>query len=869
MLTTHSRRLLAGPLSATLLAAGAAFGLPAQAAPTAPFVSEIHYDNVGADVGEFVEVQLPPGTTTDGWSLVLYNGNGGAAYGTLNLPAVTATATASTVVSVVGPVGGIQNGSPDGLALLDAAGAVVELLSYEGTFVATSGAAIGRSLPDIGVAEAGTEPVGQSLSRRYDSAADTLVWQAPAAATSGVVNLPLEGPPPVRQCDTTPSHEIGAVQGTGAATPLAGQQVSVRGVVVGDVPGLGGFYLQDADGDGDAASSDGIFVVSPVAVGLGDTVALTGSASERFGQTQITSSADVQVCVVADAASLPTAAALELPAGDAARERYEGMLVVPADQLTISEVFALTRFGELTLSEAGLLVTPTEIARPGAEAQAAAADNRLRSLVLDDAQTAPTSATNRPYLSASTPVRVGDAVAFTSPTVLGYGFGAWRLQPADGTAEGTFALGDTRPAAPAEVAGDLQVAAFNVLNYFLTFAGPDARGARSQAQLDKQAAKIVPAIEALGAEVVTLMEIEDTNSTGYGDGTPDQALAHLVGRLNTAAADDKWSYVPLPNELLAVDRDVIRNAIIYQNDVVQPVGEPVGQVDESVWFNAREPIAQTFAKDGDRFTVIANHFKSKSPGRTQTLGNTDTGDGQGAWNGDRTRQAAALGRFAQQLQTSTGDGDVLLMGDLNAYTQEDPIGVLRDAGYTDLGEQLDPGRYSYVFNAGSGSLDHAMASPSLTPKVTDLTHWNINAVESFAYQYTGDPALYDADPYRSSDHDPLVLGIDLEERCAGLLPTRRGTSGDDVLRGGNGPDVIMGLGGNDLIEALNDDDVLCGGAGDDRLVGGNGQDRLLGGFGSDVLQGGNGDDVLIGGPGSDLLDPGRGAGSVQQDGAES
>ena len=347
------------------------------------------------------------------------------------------------------------------------------------------------------------------------------------------------------------------------------------------------------------------------------------------------------------------------------------------------------------------------------------------------------------------------------------------------------------------------------------------------------------------------------------------ALADLVRRLNTAAASDKWSYVPLPDELLAVDRDVIRNAIIYQNDVVQPVGEPVGQVDESVWFNAREPIAQTFAKDGDRFTVIANHFKSKSPGPTQTPGNTDTGDGQGAWNGDRTRQAAALGRFAQQLQTSTGDGDVLLMGDLNAYTQEDPIGVLRTAGYTDLGEQLDPGRYSFVFNASSGSLDHAMASPSLTPKVTDLTHWNINAVESFAYQYTGDPALYDADPYRSSDHDPLVLGIDLEERCAGLLPTLRGTNGNDVLPGTNGVDVIMGLGGDDVIGGLNSNDVLCGGAGTDRLAGGNGQDVLLGGFGDDVLQGGNGDDLLAGGPGMDVLDPGRGADSVEQDGAES
>ena len=124
----------------------------------------------------------------------------------------------------------------------------------------------------------------------------------------------------------------------------------------------------------------------------------------------------------------------------------------------------------------------------------------------------------------------------------------------------------------------------------------------------------MPAIEALKAEVVTLMEIEDTASTGYGDGSPDLAVADLVRRLNAAAGYDKWSYVPFPAELLAVDRDAIRNAIIYVNDVVQPVGPPVGLVDEDVWFNAREPIAQTFSKDGDRFTVVANHFKSKSPG---------------------------------------------------------------------------------------------------------------------------------------------------------------------------------------------------------------------------------------------------------------
>ncbi|HJU96433.1 MAG TPA: endonuclease/exonuclease/phosphatase family protein, partial [Jiangellaceae bacterium] len=217
----------------------------------------------------------------------------------------------------------------------------------------------------------------------------------------------------------------------------------------------------------------------------------------------------------------------------------------------------------------------------------------------------------------------------------------------------------------------------------------------------------------------------------------------------------------------------------------------------------------------------------------------------------------------------TGDDDVLIMGDLNAYSEEDPIQLLRDAGFTDLGASLDAGRYSFVFNALSGSLDHVMSSTALTGKVTGLAHWNINAVESFAYQYDGDPALYAENPFRSSDHDPLVLGIDLEERCAGLTPTIRGTNGPDTLTGTIRPDVIMGLGGNDVIRGGNDDDVICGGAGDDVLRGENGVDTLLGGFGDDVLFGGNGDDTLIGGPGSDVLNSGGGVDQLQQGGPES
>ncbi|MDQ4138816.1 MAG: ExeM/NucH family extracellular endonuclease, partial [Actinomycetota bacterium] len=574
-------------------------GLPvvgaSAAPPTTPFISEIHYDNAGADAGEFVEVQLPAGTSSAGLSIVLYNGANGAAYDTDALPAVTAPAGAPAVAVVNYPANGIQNGSPDGIALVRGAGStaeVLEFLSYEGAMTAAGGVAAGRTATDIGVSEPDTTPTGQSLSRAYSASSASLVWAGPATATPGQVNstgtTPEPEPEPAGVCDVTPTHEIGAVQGAEASTPLAGRQVTVRGTVVGDVRGFSGFYLQDVDGDGSAATSDGIFVFSPVDVDLGDTVAVRGQVSEFGGQTQISSRTDVAVCAEGTVADLPAAAALDLPAEDATRERLEGMRVAPADTLTVSEVFDLTSFGELTLSEGGLLVQPTELARPGAAAQAIAAENRLRRIVLDDGVSARVSTTTRPYLSLTTPVRVGDELDFAEPLVLGYGFSQWRLQPADGTAADVFEPQNTRPAQPDDVGGDVQIGAFNVLNYFVTLTGSDARGARSPQAFEKQAGKIVPAIEALGADVVTLMEIEDTDSTGYSAGDADRALADLVRRLNTAAGYDKWSYVPLPEELYAVDRDVIRNGIIYQNDVVQPVGDAVGLVDEAVWFNARE-----------------------------------------------------------------------------------------------------------------------------------------------------------------------------------------------------------------------------------------------------------------------------------------
>jgi DNA/RNA endonuclease G (NUC1) len=155
-------------------------------------ISEIHYDNAGTDVGEAIEVSGPAGTDLTGWQLVLYNGNGGASYGTTTLSGtIPATCDPRGVVVTEYPSNGIQNGSPDGVALVDETGTVVEFLSYEGVFAAVGGPADGLTSTDIGVSEGGSDPVGESLQRAGDG-----TWSAPATSTFGVCNDNVTPPPP-------------------------------------------------------------------------------------------------------------------------------------------------------------------------------------------------------------------------------------------------------------------------------------------------------------------------------------------------------------------------------------------------------------------------------------------------------------------------------------------------------------------------------------------------------------------------------------------------------------------------------------------------------------------------------------------------
>ncbi|WP_309617516.1 ExeM/NucH family extracellular endonuclease, partial [Salinibacterium sp.] len=538
---------------------------------------------------------------------------------------------------------------------------------------------------------------------------------------------------------------IADVQGTTDVTPLAGTTVTVQGVVTGDyrnstASGYRGFYLQDAAGDAADNRSDGIFVFAAnadPAVAIGDLITVTGVASEFNGQTQISATANEAYALVSAAVGVPAATVLPATTVGTAREAFEGMLVAP-ESAYLASSHQLFNFGTLWLNVGALSIKATETTDAGDAANAIAAANRASRLLVDDGYSIQLNNAahpgTQPYFDTATVVRNGDG--FVSPAagmILGWGFSDWRLQPqrplsstspAEYAAlEPTFEPLNPRTDAPADVGGDFSVGAFNVFNYFTTFGG-SARGADNAEDFAVQQSKIVTAINALDADVVALMEIE--NSVKLGE-PADEALGNLVGALNAAAGSTVWAFVPTPTALLdAATTDFITNAIIYKTATATPVGASVADIDETVWNIAREPIAQTFKVDGKIITVVANHFKSKSP---PSGGGTEPADLQGFFNTERTAQANRLKIFVDGIVANPAKGpNVMLLGDFNAYHQEDPAQVLTAAGFVDLvPEKTD--EYTYTFDGELGSLDHAFASPSLAASVTGVDVWNINSSE--------------------------------------------------------------------------------------------------------------------------------------------
>jgi len=600
--------------------------------------------------------------------------------------------------------------------------------------------------------------------------------------------------------------KISEIQGTGTAA-IAGTY-TIEGIVVGDFQGanqLGGFYLQeeDTDADGNVLTSEAIFVISSTAVNVGDKVRLTGTVVENsstpsFNQAVITPTS-VSVLATGQQA-LVTATILDLPTasfGDL--ERYEGMLVTIPETLTVTEVFNLGRFGEVSLSANGRLPNPTNIVDPNdnpasgtsstgtSNVTAVTAQQNLNNrsrIILDDGSSA-SNLSDVPYVNTTDgdltndTLRIGSTIAGLTG-VVGFGFNNYRIQA---TQTPVFNY-EARPTLPT-VGGSLKVSTFNVLNYFngdgLGGGFPTSRGADSAAEFSRQRAKIIAAIQSLNADVVGLVEIEND-----GDGA-NSAIADLVNGLNAAMGTGTYVFVPLANTTGSPGTDAIKVAFIYKPSAVSLVGNAV-YFNDSAFDTARPPLAQTFSANstGEKFTAIVNHFKSKGSSAGLS-GDADQVDGQGLSNATRKAQSTALLNFVSQMQTASGDNDVMILGDLNAYNEEDPIDILRAGGFTKLTTATD----SYVFDGQTGSLDHALVSASLVSQVTGAAKWNINSSEPIAFDYNNnvadsgeantelrnDTSLYSATPFRSSDHDPVLVGLNL---YSAIAPTNLSLSATSI-----------------------------------------------------------------------------------------
>jgi uncharacterized protein len=621
----------------------------------------------------------------------------------------------------------------------------------------------------------------------------------------------------------TPTY---AIQGSGMSTPLAGQVVTTQGVVIGDyegpLPTLRGFYIQDPTGDGDPATSDGLFVFNGSGddVNLGDVVRVTGTAAEFQEQTQISSSS----LVTCGTGASVTPVNITLPfASTTYLERYEGMLVRLPQTLTVTEHFQLGRFGLVVMSSGGRLVQPTQVALPGGAALAVQAQNDRNRIIIDDDlnnQNPDPILFGRggSPLSASNTLRGGDQatgiVGVMTYTWAGNAASgnAYRVRPVSAPGGGVpgFVAANPRPPAPPPVGGSLKAAGFNLLNYFNTFSGctlgvggasTDCRGAENAFEFDRQSTKTVAAILGMDVDVLGLVELEND---GYG---PGSAIADLVNRLNAATAPGTYAFIDVDaatGQLNAMGTDAIRNAIIYQPARVTPVGSTAA-LNTAAFVNGgdgqprnRPSLAQAFQQTGGgRFIVVVNHLKSKG----SACNAPDAGDGQGNCNDVRVNGANRLLEWLSTDPTGTTDTDVLIVGDLNAYAMEDPIRALEAGGFTNL---AGINAYSYALDGQWGTLDYALASASLASQVAGAAKWHINADEPNVLDYNTNfksagqvVSLYAPDPFRVSDHDPAIVGLSLTTPYAfgGFLTPVAPWPAVNVATAGQAIPVRFSLGG--------------------------------------------------------------------------
>ena len=589
--------------------------------------------------------------------------------------------------------------------------------------------------------------------------------------------------------------------------------------------GAGGFFLQEetVDSDGDDATSEGIFVNGSTTIAVGNVARIYGEVVENYGMTTLNQDSDVTAldCGASDDVLMTT---IDMPF-DYSLEPFEGMLASVVDA-TVTSTNDLWRYGEIQVSDS-VKRQPSDVAAPLSDAYVeAVAASEASLLKIEDNSSAsyPDSINYFPTFSYANAIRIGDTVSASGP--LNYSFGAFRINPTE-----VITVTSTREANPVVTEGNLSIATFNVLNYFngevdangdVTFDFDANRGAEDETEFALQEARIVEAIVGLNADVVGLMEIEND---GFGD---DSAIVSLVAAVNAELADtEQYSFISTADST-AIGTDAITVGLLYRATIVTPEGDaqvvdmPMQQIDEDSVAQMRPSLIQSFAhiESGKTFAVAVNHFKSKGSECGEDLAEavSETDTIQGSCNALRVSAAITLG---EALSDESLPERILVLGDLNSYSAEDPVAVLTDYtaetqgytvmtaantgmddgasvevtanyGYVNLAEEFDAEGYSYWFYGTEqvGSLDHVLASETMLADAVDGAHWSINSPEVYQFQYDQALSYYpdedgyaftDVGPFRSSDHDPFIATFNLEAE----LPDEADPIEDDNDSGGS------------------------------------------------------------------------------------
>lgn len=570
--------------------------------------------------------------------------------------------------------------------------------------------------------------------------------------------LPTSGALAANTCGE-PATAISAVQGEGDTSPLVGHKVTVEGTLTIDARmegGFEGFYLQQADDetDGNPETSEALFVFTRKKTGVpGDRLRVTGTVKEFHGLTEL---ANIQTIIACGSVPLPQTRILTLLWPDTL-EPLENMRVRVAQPLTVIDSWNLARYGELTLAAADQVV-PTEYLEPGPQAAQIAKRNRQQRLLLDDGRSIrhpdPTPWPSE-GLSGKNTIRNGDKIRELSG-VLDYRFGAWRIQP---ESPPVFEPANTRPPAPARPADPhVRVMTMNLENYFNGDGKgqgfPTTRGAASALAFEIQHRRLVEALRRPDPDILAVTELEND---GYGAASAIAQLARALG--------PKWAFVKTPG---ADGSDQIRTGLLYRRDRIVSETQPERLNTGLFSQRGRPPLAQIFRSRGQRLAiqVVVPHLKSKSC-RGATGQNQDKNDGQGCYAQRRTKTTRAVVEWIEQLPQIPDLAGTLITGDLNSYFHETPLQVLQQAGFTSMVHHFHPctaqqcDQYTYRYKGEKGSLDYALASASLKGRVLDAQIWAINADEPLVLGYKDNLPGTTALPWRSSDHNPVIIDIQL------------------------------------------------------------------------------------------------------------